>query len=392
MRRFCFFLILFFLSFNLLFRGNLAQATDKVSFVLFHLESCPHCQDEIEFIEDYLKPKYSSQVDFQLYEVSSKKNQELYSQYGYFYKAEIGGVPITFIDGTVISGYRDEAETGAQLEKVIKEKIAARFGSVVDPGVAPEPPADLVQVPILGQISARSFSLPLLTVVVGVLDGFNPCAMWALVFLISILLGMENKKRMWLLGSLFILASGLVYFFFLTAWLKFIMFIGLIFWVRLGIGLVAVGFGLKNLSDYWQNRKAAGVVCTVSNQTVTQKTFARIKEIVWRRSLVWSALGIIILGFSVNLVEIACSAGFPAIYTQVLALNDLANWQRYLYLSGYVFFYMLDDLIVFIVAMLTLQSKVVGGRYAKYSNLIGGLVIFVLGLLLLFRPEWLSFR
>jgi cytochrome c biogenesis protein CcdA len=161
--------------------------------------------------------------------------------------------------------------------------------------------------------------------------------------------------------------------------------------VRILIGVVAVGVGGKNLWDYWQNRKAESVVCKVSKNYGTKKTFDKIKDIVYRKSLWWSILGIVILGFSVNLVELACSAGFPAIYTQVLALNGLPMWQKYLYMGGYIFFYMLDDLIVFLVAMLTLKSKVFGTKYAKYSNLIGGLLILILGLLLIFRPEWLMF-
>ena len=110
----------------------------------------------------------------------------------------------------------------------------------------------------------------------------------------------------------------------------------------------------------------------------------------YRKSLWWSILGIILLGFSVNLVELACSAGFPAIYTQVLAISGIPMWQRYLYMAGYILFYMLDDLVIFIIAMATLKSKVVGGKYAKYANLVGGLLIFVLGLLLIFKPLGLS--
>ena len=77
--------------------------------------------------------------------------------------------------------------------------------------------------------------------------------------------------------------------------------------------------------------------------------------------------------------------------TQVLAINDLPMWQRYLYMFGYIVFYMFDDMVIFILAMVTLKSKVVGGKYAKYTNLIGGALIFILGLLLIFKPGWLMF-
>ena len=137
--------------------------------------------------------------------------------------------------------------------------------------------------------------------------------------------------------------------------------------------------------------RADGVVCEVSGNKKTQTTFEKIKNIVYRQSLWWAIIGIVILGFSVNLLELACSAGFPAVYTQLLAMSGIPMWQRYLYMFVYIVFYMLDDMIVFILAMLTLKSKIIGGQYAKYANLVGGMLIFVLGILLIFKPGWIMF-
>lgn len=366
------------------------NAPEKVQFVLFHSETCPHCKAEIVFIDKKLRPEYSDKVDFQFYEVSkSPENQQMLSQYLYYYKGQGGSVPITFIDGEIVYGYGDDKTSGAHLREVIDQKLQLK-GWFEKTDVIGNTGEQII-IPVLGAINPRTFSLPLLTVIVGLLDGFNPCAMWALLFLISLLLGMENRRRMILLGSIFIVTSGLVYFIFMSAWLHFLLFIGMIFWVRLLIGAVGIGVGGKNLWDYWKNRKAEGVVCEVSQNKKTQTTFEKIKNIVHRQSLWWSILGIVLLGFSVNLVELACSAGFPAIYTQVLALNGTPMWQKYLYMLGYIFFYMLDDLIIFIIAVVTLKSRVVGSKFAKYSNLIGGALILILGILLILKPEWLMF-
>jgi hypothetical protein len=101
--------------------------------------------------------------------------------------------------------------------------------------------------------------------------------------------------------------------------------------------------------------------------------------------------GIVALAFAVNLVELVCSAGLPAIYTQVLALNGLHSWQYYLYILFYIFFFMLDDLFIFFVAMVTLQMTGVTTKYARVSRLVGGLVMLVIGLMLIFKPDWLMF-
>lgn len=388
---------LLFLSLTPIFlpKNTLAQTSDapKVEYVLFHLETCPHCKDEIKFINKKILPKYGDFLDFKMYEVSSPKNNQIFGQYASFYNAQAGSVPVAFIDGEVIYGYGNDKTTGQQILNTVENKLRAK-GLIADDtkdNTLSGSGDSLVNIPILGQVDVKKFSLPLLTVIIGLLDGFNPCAMWVLIFLITLLLGMQNKKRSWLLGSVFILTSGIVYFIFMAAWLNLIMFIGMIFAVRVIIGLVAIGVGGYNLRDWWQNRNVEGVVCKVSKNNNTKKTFEKIKDIVYRQSLWWALLGIIILGFTVNLVEMACSAGFPAVYTQVLAISGLPAWQKYLYMTGYIIFYMLDDLVVFLIAMFTLQSKTVGGKYAKYANLIGGIIILILGLLLIFKPQWLMF-
>ncbi|HOX60812.1 MAG TPA: hypothetical protein PLV72_02270 [Candidatus Magasanikbacteria bacterium] len=357
----------------------------KIEYVLFHSQYCPHCKAEITFIDKKLRPKYGDDVEFKLYEVNEGANRDLFSQYSYFFHTDNTSVPVAFIDGEVVHGFDSEKKVGVKIIQIIEKAIAERCGEVNIATTTTEK----ISIPVLGEIDPKSFSLPILTVVVGLLDGFNPCAMWTLLFLISLLLGMGNRRRMWLLGGLFILSAGLVYFIFMAAWLKFILFIGMVLAVRIVIGTVAVGVGGKNLYDWWISRKADGVVCKVSKNENTSKVFAKIKDIVYRRSLIWSITGIVLLGFSVNLVEMACSAGFPAVYTQVLALSGIPAWQKYLHMVGYIIFYMLDDMIVFVVAMVTLRPTMLGGRFGKYSNLIGGVLIFILGLLLIFRPEWL---
>lgn len=366
------------------------QIDNKIEYVLFHSETCPHCKDQIKFINNKLMKEYGNFIDLKMYELSkSSENQQIFQQYINFYNVQTSGVPVAFIDGEVVIGYGNDKTTGKKIMGIVENKLLENGLLQKEDKITNG--SEYINIPFLGEIDLGQLSLPVLTLVIGLLDGFNPCAMWVLLFLITLLLGMEDKKRMWLLGSIFIFSSALVYFIFMAAWLQFLMFMGMIVAVRIIIGLVAVGVGGKNLRDFWKNRKAEGVVCEVSGKKTTQKTFAKIKDIVYKKSLWWSILGILLLGFSVNLVELACSAGFPAIFTQVLALNDMPIWEKYMYMVGYIFFYMLDDLLVFFIAMSTLKSKVFGTKYAKYTNLIGGLLILILGLLLIFKPEWLMF-
>ena len=245
-----------------------------------------------------------------------------------------------------------------------------------------------LSLPILGTIQTANLSLPVLSIIMGLLDGFNPCAMWTLLFLITLLLGMKDKKRMWILGITFIVASAFIYFLFLTAWLNFFLILGFVFWVRIVIGLIAIGVGIYNLRDYQKNKDGA---CEVTGNEKRRKTFDKLKNITHEKKFILALGGIILLAFAVNLIELVCSAGLPAIYTQILSISNLSPGQHYSYILIYILFFMIDDLIVFAIAMITLQAVGIQSKYARLSRLIGGILMLIIGGLLLFKPEILMF-
>jgi hypothetical protein len=231
-------------------------------------------------------------------------------------------------------------------------------------------------------------SLPLLTIMLGVVDGFNPCAMWTLVFLVSLLVGLRDRFRMWLLGGAFIVASAAVYYLFMAAWLNLLLFLGMMLWIRVGIGMLALAGGGYYLHEYFVNPDA---ICKVTAPDSRRRVLDRLRSLVAERNFLLALTGIVLLAFVVNAVELVCSAGLPAIYTQVLALSHLPSWQYHAYLMLYILVFMLDDLFVFFVAMKTLKITGLTGSYVRQAHLIGGAVMVLIGLMLLFRPEWLSF-
>jgi putative Mn2+ efflux pump MntP len=151
---------------------------------------------------------------------------------------------------------------------------------------------------------------------------------------------------------------------------------------------VAIGAGIYNLKEFFTNKFGT---CKLTVGERRQRTLARIKELVRNQSFWLAVGGIVCLAFAVNLVELLCSLGLPVIYTEILTLNALPFWQYYLYLLLYVFIFMLDDMLVFVAAMITLQ--LVGGttKYKQWSDLIGGIVMLIIGILLIFKPEILMF-
>jgi len=385
-------ILLFFLFFfSLAFRPVKAQE-EKLNLYFFWGQGCPHCAREKIFL-DKLQDKYS-QLEVVSLEVGRVENYRLWREIGQKLDVSIGSTPFTVVGEHHFTGYYNDEITGKRIEEVVLESLENGAVDLVSGkelvpekkniGVVP----DKLSVPLLGEVNPKDLSLPVLSVILGVLDGFNPCAMWTLLFLISLLLGMRDKRRMWILGTAFIAASALVYFLFMTAWLNLFLFMGVISWVRILIGVVALGAGVYSLRDYFKNKDGA---CKITGGEKKQKVFERLKNITQEKDFFLALGGIIILAFVVNLVELVCSAGLPAVFTQVLSLNNLSRFKYFLYILIYIFFFMIDDLFVFFGAMLTLKAVGVDGKYARFSRLFGGIIIFIIGMLLLFKPEWLMF-
>lgn len=378
-----------------------AVAADAVDVYLFWRVGCPHCEREIEFLDRIAAEEPAVRVR-QFEVLRSPESRKLLERVGEALHADVSAVPVTVIGDAIWIGYLDDATTGVEMKRRIDTCLRAdcpdSVRALVDergaserierPGTGVQRPPGSVRLPLLGEVAVRDLSLPALTVVLGALDGFNPCAMWVLVFLVGLLVGMQDRVRMWTLGTAFVAASAAVYFVFMAAWLNVLLFIGMILWIRLGIGLVAlVGAGYQ-LRAYVLARDE---VCPVTTPEARRRIFAQLRTLSANRNFYVALTGIVALAFAVNLVELLCSAGIPVVYTQVLTMSALPGWQYYAYLGLYVAVFMLDDLAVLVFALATLHVAGLTTKYARYSHLIGGLVLAVIGALLILRPEWLAF-
>ncbi len=379
------------------------SAADNLNIYLFWGDGCPHCAKEKDFLSDFLVNYPNVKLNkFEIY--NNQSNVALMQDVADNLDVDASGVPFLIIGDKEYIGYAEgttDKEIESRIEYCTKNSCPDTVGTIVDVSngevnKAPDEgktnlPSDekkIIKLPFIGEIDAMSFSLPILTVFMGAVDGFNPCAMWTLLFLISLLLGMKSRRRMWVLGLTFIIASAFVYFLFMAAWLQLILFLGFVVWVRLAIGLLATTAGAFHIKSFFLDKDDG---CKVTGSEKRQLVFAKMKAIAQQNSL-WLALGgIILLAFAVNLVELVCSAGFPVVFTQVLSMSGLSTWQYYGYILMYIFFFMLDDIIIFSIAMITLQATGISTKYGKWSKLVGGILMFAIGIILIFMPELLMF-
>lgn len=387
------------LIFLLMFIPFIVFGSEKeLNIYLFYGDGCPHCRDEEKWFETYLKK--NEFIKMHRYEIwYSKDNQEKYSKVHEILNDTSSGIPYLIIGETVITGF-DEEITPERIKNAIeyykninyKDKVGIYLGIVEEKNES-DTKIDYeeteVDIPIIGKKKIKEVSIGLSAIIIGLVDGFNPCAMWILLFLISMLLGMKNRKRMWALGITFLISSALVYFLFLISWLNLAVFLNKILYIRVAIAFVAVLFGVLQVNSFFFKKDDG---CEVVDTKNRKKIIKSIQKIVKEKSFILALLGIILLAASVNIIELLCSLGLPVMFTQILTINEVGKIGQILYSLLYILFFMIDDIVIFIIAMKTLEIKALSNKYGKYSHLISGLIMITIGILMIYKPEWLMFN
>ena len=313
----------FWLVFAATFCGLAEGAERPLDVYLFWAEGCPHCSNEIDFIRQWTGKE--PQVRIKYLEVTrTPANRKVFAAVIRHFGIQRPGVPLTVVGEHFFEGYHNEATTGAEIKKAVGGCLQFSCRDVVLPLLTVEEEAlpqprnrvsevpKVLNLPVVGEMSLAHVSLPVLTIMLAAIDGFNPCAMWTVVFLISLLVGLRDRFRMWVLGSIFIGASAAVYYLFMAAWLNVLLFLGMLFGIRLLVGFLALGGGGYYLHEYFVNPEA---ICKVTAPSARRRVMEQLRSLAGERSFVLAASGIVLLAFVVNLVELICSAGIPAVYT-----------------------------------------------------------------------------
>ena len=390
---------------------------DEINMYLFYGDGCPHCAA----LEDYLESEYGNDKDLKLYRYevwNSTSNVKLWEKVQDTLGEEAKGVPYFVVGDQVVQGFMEGA-TEKKIDKVIKNARDGKFndnagialeikdGKIEKSDKSDKPNYDpdkketdldsntsekdenVIDVPLIGKVNLANLSIPVIAVVIGLVDGFNPCAMWILIFLITMLFDYKDRKKMWILGGTFLFTSAFIYFLFMISFLNIAMFINSIKILKIGIALFALCFGIINIYRYFKTKDAG---CDVVDKKKRKKLMIRIKSILENKKFLFSLVGIIVLAISVNLIELLCSLGLPVMFTEILAHNNITGVRELIYIIIYVIFFLIDDLIVFFIAMKTLKITAISNKYTKYSHLIGGIIMLIIGLLMIFKPEWLMFN
>jgi len=247
---------------------------------------------------------------------------------------------------------------------------------------------ETVQLPIIGKIETKKFSLPILTFLIALADGFNPCAFFVLTFLLAALIGLAGaRKKILLVGGVFIFFSALFYFLFMAVLLNVFQFGGKITILTIIAGLIAVFAGLINIKDYFFFQKGISLTLPKSHK---ERFIQRVKNLSLAKST-WALIGATsIIAATVNIYELLCTFGFPMVYTRVLTLRNLPPVQYYLYLIFYNLIYVIPLVVIVLIFAVTLGKRTFSQLWVRRLKLISGFMILFLGLILMIKPKLLE--
>lgn len=367
----------------------------ELNIYLFYGKECPHCESLMNYLESYIKDK--NNIKLYKYEVwHDKENLEKFEEVHKIMIDGNSGVPYLIIGNTAISGYSekltpDKINSSVEYYSHIKfeDKVGMYLGVISnDENTGKKGDFKNMDIPIIGKRDVEKTPILISAIVIGLVDGLNPSAMWILLFLISFLLTIKDKKRKWF-GIFFILTSGLVCYLFLLSWLNFTSLLNDVIYIRTAIAVVAMALGFSSILKFVNQNYDS---CEVAKSKNNKKIILSIKKIIKEKSFLIALLGIVVLAIAINVIELLSSLGLPVMFIEILEINNVSSTFKVLYSIIYVLFYLLDDFIILFLVINAMKINSISTKYEKYFYLIGGVIMVIISALLIFKPDWLMFN
>jgi glutaredoxin len=375
--------------------GQPATGTAAQRIEAFVREGCPHCAAAETFLAQLAKEKPGLEIvirDVQKEPAALERLKVLAQQTN----TGIPRVPAVYVGGQLIIGYSEEANT----DKLIRAALAGRSAKPTiaasdntcaaeegeaecKPGVdEPEAAPEEFQLTLFGRtLTLGDVGLPAFTFTMGLLDGLNPCSMWVLLLMISLLAPLNDRRRMVAIAGTFVVVEGMAYFLFMAAWLNLFLLIGLSRASQLIIAALAIGAGLINVKDFFAFGR--GITLGIPEKA-KPGIYQRMRGLLHAPTMTTAIVGAAVLAVLVQVVEFLCTSGFPALFTRILTLRQLDTSSYYGYLLLYNLAYMLDDIIVLTIGVVMLSRHRLQEKEGRVLKLVSGLVMIALGMYLVF--------
>lgn len=357
-----------------------AQTQEKLTLNFFYSETCSHCKDEHKFL-DGIEGKYPN-LTINRYSIKETDTITLLKEMTQKYNAEryLGLVPLTFIGEDFFVGFDNPKGIGKEIESSIQRQL-----QIEKPVKDEEVNQKLVRLPILGDIDMAKYSLPVLAVLLGFLDGFNVCSLGALVLILGLVLVLKSRKKILLFGGTFILTTAVIYGLLIVLWFK--LFSALAPYIKileLLVGLLAIGGSIYFFKEFIRFKKY-GPTCNTADQKLTSRLSNKIQKTFENPKTIFALLGgVFVFAAAITIIEFPCSAAIPVVFAGVLSQAQLPGALSFLYIALFILFYMLDELIVFLIAASKMQLWLASPKFTTWITLIEAIILGALGFYYLF--------
>ena len=242
-----------------------------------------------------------------------------------------------------------------------------------------------VDVPLIGQVDLSGQSLLVSTLIISFVDGFNPCSLWVLSILLSITLQTRSRKKVLVVGTAFLITTALLYGLFIAGVFSVLRMISFLGWIQVVVALIALGFALVNIKDYFWYKE--GISFTISDDK-KPGVYQRMRGIIRNSDSYWQLIGAtVVFAGGIALIELTCTAGFPVIWSNLLASQNVDTLTFVLLLLVYMLVYLLDEMVIFLAAVFTLRASKLEEKHGRVLKLIGGVLMLTLALVILVDPS-----
>lgn len=394
-----FFLIIFLLT--LLNQTVAAKTAPELVMDVFWGETCPHCLDQKPFLSE-LEVRYP-QMQIRQHEVwRNRLNRELFQLTAREHGVEAGSVPAVFVDGKAFFG--DAPFIRKQIEDVVKSALnrkrqpddrAAGTASARKDAPAtkagresPTNSTTTIVVPWLGTIDLIQQPLIFSTVLIAFVDGFNPCSLWVLTLLLGMAIHSGSRKRMLLVGLVFLFTTATLYGAFVAGVFKVLSYVAYLIWVQWLVALFALLFGLVNVKDYFWFKK--GISFTISEKH-KPGIYQSIRGLLnpERKGLALAG-ATFVMAAGIALVELPCTAGFPVIWSQLVRSQQVGTMEFLGLLLIYLLIYLSIEIVIFLTALITLKRQKFEEKHGQTLKLIGGMIMIALGVVMIVDPNLMN--
>ncbi|MDD4607241.1 MAG: hypothetical protein PHS07_02835 [Patescibacteria group bacterium] len=366
-------LVLILVSLTWLPKLTLAQEiNNEINF--FYSESCPHCAQEKSFLQKTEKEGCDLKINY--YSLAQSENVDLlksfYQQYNVPQNIH-GLVPITFIQDEYLLGFGQTTQINLQnkIDYLTDQQQESNTECQDDD-------ENDIHLPIIGHIDIEKYSLPILAVMFGFFDGFNVCSLGALVFILGLVLTLKSRKKIFGLGLTFILTTAILYGLLIGFWYKLFNILGnYLRSMEVVIGCLGLIGGIYLIYQFIRMLKY-GPNCGMS-QAMT-KISTKLKSAFTQPSRTLSLVGaIIVFAGVITLIEFPCSAALPLFYAGLLSQANLTALSYVLCITLFVFFYMLDEIVIFVIAVFTMKIRLGSQKFVVWITLIEAILLLGLG-------------